>query len=63
MVFNATFNKIQVILWLVVLLGGRPEDPDKTITCRKSLTNSLSHIVVHLAQTEIRSHNISGDRH
>ena len=41
---------------------GRPEDSDKTIACHKSLTNSLSHNVVHLAQIEIRSHNISGDR-
>ena len=38
----------------------KPEDPEKTTTCRKSLTNFN---VVHLALIEIRTHNISSDRH
>jgi len=63
MVLNTTFNTSSIISWRSVLLmeetGGLGE---KLPTCRKSLT-TLSHNVVHLALIEIRTHNISGDRH
>ena len=50
MVSNATFNKISAISWRSVL---SMEETEKNI--------DLSHNVVHLALTEIRTHNISGD--
>jgi hypothetical protein len=40
----------------------KPEDPEKT-TDLWQVTDKLSHNVVHLALIEIRTHNISGDRH
>ena len=63
MVFNTTFNNISVISWWTVLCQRKPEDPEKTTTCHNSLTKTLSHNVVHLTLIEIRTHNISGDRH
>jgi hypothetical protein len=39
-----------------------PEDPEK-ITDLSSHGQTLSHNVAHLALFEIRTHNISGDRH
>jgi hypothetical protein len=55
MVFNATFNNISVMSWRSVLLveetGGLGD------------WQTLSHNVAHLALIEIRTHNISGDRH
>jgi hypothetical protein len=63
MVFNATFNNISVISWPSVLLveetGGPKQNPDLSQVTDKL----LSHSVVHLAVIEIRTHNISGDRH
>ena len=53
-VFNATFNNISVISWRSVLLV------EETGT---SHWPTLSHNAVHLALIEIRTHNISGDRH
>ena len=59
MVVNATFNNISVIStsWWSVLLVEETEDPEKT-TDLSQVTN-----VAHLALIEIRTHNISGDRH
>ena len=47
MVFNATFNKISVISWrLVLLVGTKPEDPEKTIDL-SHITDKLHHIIVY----------------
>ena len=48
------------------IVGGNGRTRRKPPTCRKSLTNFITkktHNVVHLALIEIRTHNISGDRH
>ena len=41
----------------------KPEDPEKTTDPSQVTDKTLSHNVVHLALIEIRTHNISGDRH
>jgi hypothetical protein len=56
MVFNATFNNISVISWLLVFFigGGNPSTQRKPSICRKSLTH-FYHIMlyqVHLAWAE-----------
>jgi hypothetical protein len=64
MVFNATFNNISVNSWQSVLLVGKSEYPEKTTDL--SQVNDrlyLAHNDVHLALIEIRTHNISGERH
>jgi hypothetical protein len=61
MVFNATFNNILVIsLRSGFIDGGNQSTREKPPTCRRQ---TLSHNVVYLALIEIRTHNISGDRH
>jgi len=60
MKFNVTFNNISVISLLSVLLVGEPEENHRPAA---SYCQTLSHNVVHLALIEIRTHNISGDRH
>ena len=63
MVFNATFNNISAISWRSVLLvdeTGRPGENQRPVTSHR---NTLSRNVVQLAMIEIRTHNISGDRH
>jgi hypothetical protein len=63
MVFNATFNNISVILWWSVLLVEETGAPDENQRPAASHWQTLSHNVVHLALIEIRTHNISGDKH
>ena len=63
MVFNATFNNISVISWQSILLVeeiGKSGENHRPVA---SHWQTLSHNVVHLALIEIRTHNISGDRH
>jgi len=63
MVFNATFNNISVISWRSVLLVEETGGPGENHRPVASHWQSLSHNGVHLALIEIRTHNISGDRH
>jgi hypothetical protein len=62
--FNATFNNISVISWRSVLLveeTGVPGENHRPVVA--SRRQNLSHNILHLALFEIRTHNISGDRH
>jgi hypothetical protein len=63
MVFNATFNNISVILWRSVLLVEETGEPGENHRPAASHCQTLSHNVVYLALSRIRTHNISGDRH
>jgi len=63
MVFNTTFNNISVILWWSILLVEETGGPWENHWPVASHWQTLSHNVVHLALIEIRTHNISGDRH
>jgi hypothetical protein len=63
MVFNATFNNISVISWRSILLveeTGVPRENHRLVTSHWQI---LSHDVAHHTLVEIRTHNISGDRH
>ena len=62
MVLSATFNNISVISWRSVLLVEETGGPGENHRPVASHWQTLSHNVVHLALTEIRIHNISGDR-
>ena len=62
-VFNATFNNISVISRRSVLLVKETGGPGKNHRPVASHWQTLSHNVVHLVLIEIRTHNISGDRH
>ena len=57
MVLNATFNNISAISWRSVLLVGE--------TGENNRPNKLSHNVVSSTPrlSEVRTHNVSGDRH
>jgi hypothetical protein len=63
MVFNSTFNNISVISGRTVLLVEETEDPEKTTDLSQVTDKLFSHYVVHRALIEIRTHNISGDKH
>ena len=59
-VFNATFNNISVLGWWSDLLVEETRENHRPVV---SHWQTLSHNVAHLALIEIRTHNISGDRH
>jgi hypothetical protein len=58
MVFNATFTNISVISWRSVLLVEETGGPRENHRPVESHCQTLSHNVVHLAMSEIRTHNI-----
>ena len=62
-VLNATFNNISVISWRSVLLVEETGGPGENNRPVANHWQTLSHNVIHLALIEIRTHNISGDRH
>ena len=62
MVFKTTFNNISVISWRSVLLVEETGEAGENNRPVESHWQTLSHNVVHL-ELEIRTHNISGDRH
>ena len=65
MVFNTTFNNISVISWWSVLVVEESGVPEKTTELQ--LTHFMLYAVmlyrVHLAISQIRTHNASGDMH
>ena len=63
MVFNTTFNNISVISWRSVLLVEETGVPGENHRPVASHWQILSHNVVHITLIEIRTHNISGDKH
>ena len=63
MVLNATFNNISVISWRWVLLVEVIRGPGENHRLVTSHWQTLSHNVAHLALMEIRTHNISSERH
>ena len=63
MVLNVTFNNILVISWRCVLLVEETRGPRENHRPVASHWQTLWHNVVRLALIEIRTNNISGDRH
>ena len=63
MVLSATFNNIAAISWRSVLLVEDTWEPGENHRPVASHWQTSSHDVVHLALIEIRTQNISGDRH
>ena len=65
LVFNAIFNNISVISWIISFIDGENRSTrSKQPTCRKSLTN-LSHKVVSGThrRSGIRTHNVNSYRY
>ena len=63
MMFGATFNNISAISWQSVLLAEETGVPGENHRPVASHLPTLSQNVVHFALIEIRTQNISGDRH
>jgi hypothetical protein len=63
MMFNATFNNISVIsCWSVLLVDETGSEYLEKTTDLSQVTDKLYHIMLyHLS--EIRTHNVSGDRY
>ena len=62
-IINQTNNNISVISWRSVLLVEETGGPGEKHQPVAGHWQILSHNVVHLALIEIRTHNISRDRH
>jgi hypothetical protein len=58
---NAIFNNISAISWQSILLVDETGGPGENLS--QVIDQTLSHKFVRLALIEIRTHNISGDRH
>ena len=63
MVFNTNFNNISVVTWRSVLFVEKTGGPEENHRLIASHWQTFSNNVVHFVLIEIRTHNISGDRH
>ena len=65
MVFNATIPIFQLYFGGNFIGGGNRSTQREPPTCRKSLTNFISHNVVSSTprMSKIRTHNVSGAKH